>query len=295
MRGSLVVAWPWTWDEIWVPLGEHEDAPKELFAELYPELVKVFRKNKEPEKLTVISKEEHLAFSEESASFFQASNDPALAQQSFRPVDPGKFESDAKLVHFFEQAYFLIEDYGSADLTGNYNALLSRFFDRYNLRFRVLPPCKLVPRFAGIYGAMIDRIVEKVSEDSDLADLYKDTEYAFEALAQSGNLSDVRTCISKASILAEGLAMQLPEVSANTLGTAAGEISCWPHRTIQVALEKIYGFCSDYPAIRHAGKPKGRLRDLEIRDAIIVSMLLLAYTGYFVDVDFNDVLCVRDH
>ncbi|MBK9137428.1 MAG: hypothetical protein IPM17_01465 [Verrucomicrobia bacterium] len=41
-----------------------------------------------------------------------------------------------------------------------------------------------------------------------------------------------------------------------------------------------YGFCSDYPNIRHAGNPKGVLRPLAARDATGLSVLLLAFSGY---------------
>ena len=46
------------------------------------------------------------------------------------------------------------------------------------------------------------------------------------------------------------------------------------------ALKKLYGFCSDYPGIRHPGNPAAKLRELEYRDAILISLLLLSFSGY---------------
>jgi hypothetical protein len=60
-------------------------------------------------------------------------------------------------------------------------------------------------------------------------------------------------------------------------------ITVLPHPldTPEEAVKKIYGFCSDYPGIRHSGNPGGQLRELEVKDSIIVPLMLLTASGYF--------------
>ena len=68
--------------------------------------------------------------------------------------------------------------------------------------------------------------------------------------------------------------------AGRTLGDLWDKTICRPHKTVKECLKKLHGFCSDYPGIRHAGNPNGRLRDLEPRDAILICLLLLSFSGY---------------
>ncbi len=49
---------------------------------------------------------------------------------------------------------------------------------------------------------------------------------------------------------------------------------------MRAALGSLYGFCSDYPGIRHAGNPASIRRDLATRDMTLASLLLLSFSGY---------------
>jgi hypothetical protein len=52
---------------------------------------------------------------------------------------------------------------------------------------------------------------------------------------------------------------------------------------VKSSLKSLYGFCSDYPGIRHAGNPASRIRDLETKDGILICLLLFAFSGYLTD------------
>ncbi len=58
------------------------------------------------------------------------------------------------------------------------------------------------------------------------------------------------------------------------------KVKDWPHSAVQAALTKLYGFCSDYPGIRHAGNPDGVRRELNTKDVTLASLLLLSFSGY---------------
>ena len=140
---------------------------------------------------------------------------------------------------------------------------------------------------------MIEEVELQISGDPHLLELHRNAEEAFEDLSLNARPVDIKNCISRVCTFVEGLAARRPEVTANTLGAAANQLTFWPHATIRNVLSSLYGFCSDYPAIRHAGNPEGRLRELELGDALIISTAILVFTGYLTDVNFEDLLGVR--
>lgn len=109
--------------------------------------------------------------------------------------------------------------------------------------------------------------------------MFADFEKSFDYYLRSGDVSDLKSCIANANKYVEGLAgMTCGRVG--TLGELAKEMKDWPHKSVLTALGNLYGFCSDYPGIRHAGNPQGQLRELSARDIAIISMLLMTYSGY---------------
>jgi hypothetical protein len=57
-------------------------------------------------------------------------------------------------------------------------------------------------------------------------------------------------------------------------------LSDWPHDKVKEAVKSLYGFCSDYPGIRHAGTPANRRRDLDSRDSVAINVSLMALAAY---------------
>jgi|SRR6516164_2676462 len=91
----------------------------------------------------------------------------------------------------------------------------------------------------------------------------------------------MKTCIQKAAMLVEALASTYPNAQGASLGDLCDSIKCWPHKAVKDSVKNLYGFCSDYPGIRHNVGRRGRIRPLEMRDSIIVPLLLLTASGYF--------------
>ena len=233
-----------------------------------------------------------LAAKSEVAGYFDVSNDPGLAREQFQKLSLDRFVSDRRLGHFFEEAFFIIEDF-SSDLSEYYSTLVDRFLTRYNLRYMLIRPFQLTPTLPGILAGFIEQVEIKAIGDPHLAGLKKHLERAIELLSKDGRPEDVHKCIGDACNLAEGLARGYPGATAQTLGDLAKELNVWPHQTLRDALLKLYGFCSNYPGIRHSGNPGGSLRGLTMKDAVVVSVLLLAFSGYFIeDSDFVEIMCL---
>ena len=158
---------------------------------------------------------------------------------------------------------------------------MAEFIACHNLRYQLLIPFKLQPHLPGVFAALFGEVMDTANGDPHIAGLMKDFEHSFHAASGSHHEADMKTCISKACMLVEGLGKSNAGVNSTTLGDICGEVQCWPHKALREAVKKIYGFCSDYPGIRHAGNPRGQLRSLELRDAVIVALLLLTTAGYF--------------
>ena len=83
--------------------------------------------------------------------------------------------------------------------------------------------------------------------------------------------------------LIEGIAKSSPGVKNTSLGDICNELTSWPHTTLKESLKKIYGFTSDYPGIRHSGNKNSKLREIEMRDMVAVSILLAGFAPYLTD------------
>ncbi len=293
MRGTILGSWPHTWHTIWEPLADSKFSPPELFSELYPELLNACKPPKPDEDLTVVSEADHIVASPKNVRDTRAATDPVFALDCFRTMRPEEFSSERKLVRFFEQSNFIIEDFGVPQLGMLFSDSVSSFLNRYNLRYHLISPFQIVPRLPEMVSGMLQEIERNAAADQHLSALNNAVHEAFEDLSTRGRTTDIANCISRVCNLAEGFARKAPGVTQETLGAASREINCWPHATIQKSLSTLYGFCSDYPGLRHSGNSYSKIRDLEVRDALIISMLFMSFAGYLCEIDFYGVLGLK--
>ena len=74
----------------------------------------------------------------------------------------------------------------------------------------------------------------------------------------------------------------------NTLGKAIDGCNVFPHESLRTCVKDLYRFASDYPNIRHAGNPANRIRELKKDDALLATVVALAFSSYVLD---NDSAC----
>ena len=145
--------------------------------------------------------------------------------------------------------------------------------------------------FAGIFG----QIVQNCEQNPHITSLLREFNDSLAALSRSQTSAELKSFIQRACNQAEGLARSIPGIHGTTLGDICSELKIWPHSAVKSALSNLYGFCSDYPGIRHAGNPKGQHRELELRDSVLISLLLLAFSAYFMDsLDFDEIIGARE-
>jgi hypothetical protein len=116
--------------------------------------------------------------------------------------------------------------------------------------------------------------------DADLQPIFHEFEEALRDLTVDSSERVIKTCIQKQMNLLEALGQKNPGVTANTLGRICDQVGGWPHASVSDAIKSLYKFSCDYPGIRHAGTPASRLRAIEMKDMVAVSVLLAGFTPY---------------
>jgi hypothetical protein len=209
----------------------------------------------------------------------EARNDPDKARRRFLALKGTDFASESAIVRFLEEAHDVIAEYEVPGFEDPYRRLLRDALRKFNLRYRLEEPFHLRFLLPGSFSNLYADLQRLNASDPHLLSLWQDYEHAFDQYSRTCQERDLKACIAYASKYVEGLAGSTCG-AADSLGNVCKQIKDWPHGAIRECLSKLHGFCSDYPGIRHAGNPAGQLRALQKRDSVVISVLLLAFTGY---------------
>lgn len=253
--------WRLTWPDIWKRLADSANAPDDLFMALYR------------------SANDYLVTPVAEPAIDTIVNEPKAAEAAFRSLKADSFASEARVKAMLEALYTTIAEFDRANLTARYAELVQQFIDDRNLRYRITPPFKVQPLVTGTFAQLYYELERATLLDVHLKQLLGEFERAFAAYVDTSEEGDLKRCIASASILAEGIAGKTLSQNGKTLGFYCDQMTCWPHAAVKDALKKMYGFCSDYPGIRHAGNPAGSLRSLEAKDALVICSLI-TFLGY---------------
>lgn len=278
MRGEFFGVWSDTWREIWCILSEREDAPNDLFCELYRELNNVLKKphpNSSSEKV-----------SDPIDPLIEIIGDPIRSKYEFERTCANDFADERGIVTFMENVHTIFDDLGGAPLANSYFTLLETFIEKFSLRYVLRKPCRLCPTLPGVFASLIRDLRIVTSRDAHLDSLMKDFESAICDLRTDCSDTRIKTCIQKQLNLLEAVARNCPGVTATELGGICNQLDTWPHNALKASLKNLYGFASDYPGIRHGGTPASANRSIEMRDLVAMSILLVGFSPYLID-QFN--------
>jgi hypothetical protein len=273
MSGRLQDAWRFAWAEIWEPLEESEGwveladhsgyTTDELYVDLYLALVKATRKAPQP------------------PVFDATANDPLLAREALKTTSPENMRSDTATARFFESAAEVIAESGSVSLLADYRDLVDKFLTTRNLRYELLDPFELRSHLPGVFEALMTDVTEATTRHPQVRQALTDFSHAFRSLQRTHVEADMKTCIHKAAMLAEALASLHPEARGNNFGALCDSLTFWPNSLVRESIKKLYEFSSDFPGVRHNIVKRKAPRELELRDSMIVPLLLLTASGYF--------------
>lgn len=265
MRGEIIGVWSEAWREIWSKLAKHNDAPDDLFCELYRELIVAFA---DPPDVTALA---------------DVVDDPVQARDAFKKTKAAAFRGEFALVQFFERAHGTLNDLGGDPLSNRYFLLLEKFLDKYSLRYDLRRPLSLNPTLPGVFARLMRELKDTTSRDATLRALMLEFEDAVRDLRADHSAGKIKTCIQKQVNLLEAMGRRCPGVTENTLGRICNQVGTWPHARLMEAMKSVYKFTSDYPGIRHGGTPANQIRDIEMRDLVAVSVVLAGFTPYLTD------------
>lgn len=210
-------------------------------------------------------------------------DDPRQSWTAFENSENALFASEKALVRFLEASFEILEDMQGDELSNQYFGLLSDFIEKYSLGYSLRRPCLLSPTLPGIFADLANSVKALSFSDEHLSALYRAHEESIRDLRYGATEERIKTCISRQVNLIEAIAATSDTVTAGTLGDMCNQVGSWPHATIRESLKKLYGFASDYPGIRHAGNPAGKLRDIATKDLAAISILMLGFTPYLAD------------
>ncbi len=259
--------------DIWEPLRRHPDAPADFFNEVYRTAVENFKRKPTYNDLSL------------------ATSDPEKAQEAFLRIKGTDFKGETGVIAFFEDTYEAVEEFGKDSLLVEYNNLVELFLKRYNLRYRLAPPFNLLIQLPWLYADIYSELFRLNQNDPHLSELMEAFEDAFDTFVRTRKRPDLSNSIIKASNYAEGIAAAMSGSKSSSLGEMIGLLDVWPHKAVQESIAKLYGFCSDYPGLRHGSNSAGRLRKLNSKDTLLISALLMAFSGYMhKDIDVGPLL-----
>lgn len=276
MSGGLRHAWEYLAAELWEPLADFSTkggaAPPDLFGDLFA------------------AADEFLSPRLTDTEWEEVRNDPGKARQRFLALKGTDFASESAVMHFLESAHVVIAGYEIPGFEDHNRRLLRDALHKFNLRYRLDEPFVLRFLLPGSFSNLYAELHRLNAGNSDLANLWNDFELSFDRYARTLGDSDLRTSIAKASNYLEGLA-GVTNGRSGTLGRLCDRLTDWPHDKVRDAVKSLYGFCSDYPGIRHAGTPGSRRRLLDTRDSVAINVSLLALAAYLGDgLDHGQVL-----
>lgn len=207
---------------------------------------------------------------------------PELAAEFFMGLSGESFFSENAIIQFLEAVLDTLSEFDDV-LPSRYMALMSYFMKKYNLRYILGDRGELYPSVTGIFSELMSGIDGVASESEHLSSLMAEMYSALYAIKADGSQANVKTFVHKLFNLAEALACDRSEVKGRTLGDACKQIQSWPHVAVRSSLSSLYGFASDYPGMRHAGSAASKLRDLDMRDLVSMSVILAGYMPYLAD------------
>ncbi|MBL7250079.1 hypothetical protein [Alloalcanivorax marinus] len=285
MAATFVSTWRYMWPDVWARLQLASADEDQEFGWLEEKIPLPEGFDPHDDLYSEIFRAAYSSLSEETLTGFDMSEvigDPELAVEFFIGLTGESFSSENAIIQFLEAVVDTLAEFDDV-LPGRYLALMSYFTQKYSLRYVIDDQGKIYPSVTGIFSELMSRIDRVASGNEHLASLTTEMHSALYAIKADSSQANVKVFVHKFFNLAEALACGRPEVKGKTLGDACKQIQSWPHVAVKNSLSSLYGFASNYPGMRHAGSPESKLRDLDMRDLVSMSVILAGYMPYLAD------------
>ncbi|HEX5359675.1 MAG TPA: hypothetical protein VFW49_01020 [Fluviicoccus sp.] len=272
MKGEFGVIWKETREDLWDKLAALDGAPDDLYCELLRAASNSLICPSDSNELNIWQAQLEEAFAS-----------PELSKANFHKLKADDFKGEKAICNFFEDAYEALNELSDGDLARSFSLILNAFIKKYNLRYELLPPCRIIPTIPGIFSSLIEELRRVTACDLHLEELLFEFENSVRDLMIGTTEGKIKTCIQKQINLLEGIAQLSPLVTKGDLAGMCGELKSWPHLAVKTSIASLYSFASEYPGIRHGGKPDKALRKIALKDFISIAVLLTGCLPYLSD------------
>jgi hypothetical protein len=212
----------------------------------------------------------------------EASSNRDKAMATFQATSSSDITSERRLVKFLEEAHEICADRDEA-LAQYYFELLGNFITKFSLRYDLRRPCRIGPSLPGIFTGLVAELRAQFAQNHHIDDLMKEFETAVHDLHIDCSPSRIKTCIQKQVNLLEAIGQDSFAMKRPTLSKICEKIEVFPHEKLKSAMKDLYGFACDYPGIRHGGTPDSDIRQADMRDLVVMTILLTGFTPYLTD------------
>jgi len=266
MIGSLRENWKHTWSAIWSRLDESTKSPDDLFARLYR------------------SARPYLAKPPELQQEIGILNDRQTAKTFFRQLTSDSFNGEQGIIAFLEETYKDLDSLADG-CARFYKQKCRDLLETYNLPYRICNDFEIRLMLVGPLASLYKELRLMNEKDPHLAGLLNDFEHLFHRYCQDRHDTDLRLCIESFVKYQEALVRDTLAQPASTASFSrlVGQLDSWPHTAVKSAVCNLYGFCSNYPGMRHGGNPAGQLRQLKELDAVALGAFFLGFCGYLTE------------
>jgi len=281
-------------------MGKHPDYGVQLFADLYRELVNEPRPPAAPLPPQELTEDGRSARPEDIAmreaykqaldtygkarvTYEEAANGGPMSRSACRVALKETVTTEAKAIEVLETAFKVVVEYDDEEYRNKFFLLVERFLQKFSLRYDLRRPFTLHPTLPGVFAGLVRELKSYTDREPDLHPLMLDFEEALRDLRSDRSPNRIKTCIQKQMNLLEAMGQLCPGVTSNTLGAICNQVRTWPHVKVKEAIINLYHFASDYPGIRHAGTPANRIREIEMRDLVAMTVLLAGFSPYLRD------------
>ena len=266
MIGSLRENWKHTWKAVWSRLDKSTKSPDDLFARLYR--VSRLRLADPPELQQEIG----------------ILNDRDTAKEFFRDLTSDSFNGEQAIIAFLEDTYQDLVSLGDG-CAAFYKEKCRDFLATYNLPYRICNDFDIRLMLVGPLATLYRELRLLNEKNPHLAGLMDDFEHLFHRYCQDRHDTDLRLCIESFVKYQEALVRDTLAQPASTTSFSllVGQLDSWPHLAVKSAVCNLYGFCSNYPGMRHGGNPAGQLRILRELDAVALGAFFIGFCGYLTE------------
>ena len=207
-------------------------------------------------------------------------NDAFKSRQAFEQVRSSAFVGEIALIRFLESAFEVLDEIGGDPLSNRYFNLLSQFVDKFSLRYDLRRPCILCPTLPGMFTGLLRELDTLSTTDQNIGKRLRDFKEAIQDLRVGPTEGRISNCVMKQVMFLEAVAAASEGAKGADLAALCKALEHWPHPGVRQSLLNLYGFASDFPGVRHGTPSAGVERDINMRDMVAMSILLIGFTPY---------------